>query len=124
MKKVLFTARQLLTGIVLLQLLNLSLCTEPYWEYYNYSADNSYDPTETIVELVVEWKKGNQDAFNYTHNISLKGLCKNFAWHVDTQHGFSLPLPGRPSAISISRERINPAPLSACIEILSPPPEA
>jgi hypothetical protein len=153
MKKVLFTARQLLIGILLLQLINLSLCTESYVDYnwalgnfaqlsqtsniwptanepsvrsgtyYNYSSANTYDPTETIVEWVVEWNKGNQDAFNYTHTINLKGLCKNFTWHVDIQHSLSLPLPTRLPASSAPLGRITADPSPACIEILSPPPE-
>jgi hypothetical protein len=123
MKKVLFTARQLLIGILLLQLINLSLCTESYWTYYNYSSPSTYDPTETIVEWVVEWKKGNQDAFNYTHTINLKGLCKDFAWHVDMLHSLSFPLPAHPPVSPAPQKRINEAPLSACIETLSPPPE-
>jgi hypothetical protein len=108
MKKVLFTARQLLIGLFLLQLINLSLCTEPYWIYYNYSSANTYDPTETIVEWVVEWNMG---------------LCKNFAWHVDIQHSLSLPLTDCLPASPPPLERITAAPPSACIEILSPPPE-
>jgi len=123
MKKVLFTARQLLIGVLLLQLINLSLCSESYWEYYNYSSTNSYDPTETIVEWMVEWKKGNQDAFSYANNISLKGLCKSFAWHVDIQHGFYPLLPVRSSVSADPGDRISPTPAAACIEILSPPPE-
>ena len=154
MKKVLFTARQSLIGLLLLQLINLSLCTESYvdynWasenlaqlsqtsnvgpspngplvrsgNYYNYSSANTNDPTETIVEWVVEWKKGsNQDAFNYTHTINLKGLCKNFAWNVDVLHSFSLPLTTRLSSSPAPRERVTAGPSAACIEILSPPPE-
>ena len=123
MKKVLFTARQLLIGLLLLQLVNLCLCTESYWTYYNYSSANTYDPTETIVEWVVEWRKGNQDAFSYSHTINLKGLCKNFAWHVDILHSFPLPQTGCLSSSPAPQERITRVPLAACIEILSPPPE-
>ena len=123
MKKVLFIVRQLLVGIVLLQLLNLSICGQPYWDYYDYSVAHTYDPTETIVEWVVEWKKGNQDAFSYTSNINLKGLNKNFAWHVDMHHHLPSLMPALLSTLSIHAEKISPPPTSTCIEILSPPPE-
>lgn len=123
MKKVLFTGRQLLIGILLLQLINLCLCSEPYYYYYNDSPSSSCDPTETIVEWVVEWKKGNQDAFSYTHTINLKGLNKSFAWHVDMHHCFpvALSLPA-PAPYITMRSNLFPL-LPACVEILSPPPE-
>lgn len=125
MKKGLFIFRQLLLGILILQLLNLSICSESYWEYYNYADhSNSYDPTETFVEWVVELKKGNQDAFSYNNSINLKGLCKNFAWHVDLHHHFPVCALTRPV---IGHLRISPKsdmPVAACLDILSPPPES
>ena len=128
MKKVLFIARQLLISIVFLQLLNLSICSESYVDYnlgmvFNYSTSNNYDPTETIVEWVVEWKKGNIDAFTYKNDIGLKGISKNFAWHIDMQHGFPLPITVRESRRSIGSEIIKHPPTEAIMDILSPPPE-
>ncbi|MDO6433858.1 hypothetical protein Q4E93_24845 [Flavitalea sp. BT771] len=81
------------------------------------------DPTETIVEWVVEWKKGNQDAFTYAHTINLKGLNKNFAWHTDMRHGFPVLPPSCLCASSVHQKKLASSFLSACIEILSPPPE-
>ncbi|HEY8968435.1 MAG TPA: hypothetical protein VIM64_05070 [Puia sp.] len=120
MKKVLFITRQSLIFILLLQLLNLSICSEAYLSCSRFSR---HDPTETIVEWVVEWKKGNQDAFTYTGNINLKGLNKSFSWSLDVQHSF----PPAMTQWKISRvqplETTSQQPSSGCIDILSPPPE-
>ena len=124
MKKVLFIFRQLLILILTLQLLNLSICSESYWEYYNYSSNgNGYDPTETVVEWVVELKKGNQAEFSYNNNINLKGLCKSFSWHIDIHHQFPVLPPTYDKALHLPPTSTCDKPAGACIEILSPPPE-
>lgn len=124
MKKGLLIARQLLIGMVMLQLLNLSICTQSYWEYYNYSShSNTYDPTETIVEWVVETKKGNQDIFSYTSSLNLKGLSKNFSWHVDLHHSLPSLHPVIPGKRLPGCEEIHGKPKSIPLDILSPPPE-
>jgi len=124
MKKGLFIARQLLLGIIMLQLLNLSICSQSYWEYYNYSSHaNTYDPTETIVEWVVEMKQGNQAAFSYTNNLNLKGISKNFSWHIDMHHHFPLLHPVDRNDNALRGEDVEEQPKSICLDILSPPPD-
>ena len=124
MKKGLFILRQLLIFLVMVQLLNLSICSESYWEYYNYAShENSYDPTETMVEWVVEKCRGNQDAFSYNNSINLKGLSKNFAWHVDLCHQFPIAPPAAAGHSFLHAQAIFDKPSPACIDILSPPPE-
>ena len=124
MKKILFIARQSLTALILLQLINLSICSESYWEYYNYtSQENKFDPTETVLEWIVEWRKGNQDAFSYQGGLDLKGLNKNFAWHVDPGHAFPLVKATAICAVANAPENTIDKPSPAEIDILSPPPE-
>jgi len=124
MKKILFIARQSLTALILLQLINLSICSEPYWEYYNYSSqENKFDPTETVVEWVVEWRKGNQDAFSYTGALDMKGLNKNFSWHIDPCHAFPLLTATPTRAVADAPENTNDKPSPAEVDIISPPPE-
>jgi len=124
MKKVLFIARQLLLGIIMLQLLNLSICSQTYWEYYNYSSHaNTYDPTETIVEWVVEMKQGNQSAFSYTNSLNLKGISKNFSWHIDMHHHFLLLHPVDRNDKALRGEDLVEQPKSICLDILTPPPD-
>jgi len=120
MKRFLFIARQSLIIVLLLQLLNLSICSEVY---LNCACFSSHDPTETIVEWVVEWKKGNQDAFTYTGNINLKGLNKSFSWSVDIPHNFPPPLAQWRTSGKQPVETTSQSPTSGCIDILSPPPE-
>ena len=108
----------------MLQLLNLSICSQSYWEYYNYSSHaNTYDPTETIVEWVVEMKNGNQDIFSYNNPLGLKGLNKNFSWHVDLYHCLPLLHPIAPDNRLAGREAIHGKPRSMAFDILSPPPD-
>jgi hypothetical protein len=108
----------------MLQLLNLSICSQSYWEYYNYSSHaNTYDPTETIVEWVVEMKKGNQDVFSYTNSINLKGFSKTFSWHIDIPHHLPLLHPMEIGDGSRYCGDIAGRPRSICLDIISPPPE-
>ena len=72
--------RQLLILILALQLLNLSICSESYWDTYSLSDTNnetSIDPTETVLEWVVEMKMGQLDIFNYSHGIAYRNIDKN-----------------------------------------------
>lgn len=123
MKKTYFIVRQLLVGLIFLQLLNLSICSEVYWQYYNYSPASRYDPTESVVEWVIEWKKGNQEAFSYTQGINLKGMKGSFSWHVDPSCVPQM-LPARPDASPFFHSELPYSPLvSVCIDTFSPPPE-
>jgi len=120
MKKVQFIARQSLIIVLFLQLLNLSICSQTYLDC---SCFSSRDPTETIVEWVVEWKNGNQDAFTYTGNINLKGLNKSFSWSVDVPHRLPPPLAQWKTSCPRPIETTSQSPIPGCIDILSPPPE-
>jgi hypothetical protein len=70
----------------------MSICSEAYWSYYNGSlADNHLgvqaDPTETIVEWLVEMKFGQLDAFTYDrHNIDAKNTIKMIAFQIDLEN--------------------------------------
>jgi hypothetical protein len=120
MKKVLFIFRQSLIIVLILQLLNLSICSQTFLDC---ACFGSHDPTETIVEWVVEWKKGNQDAFTYTGNINLKGLCKGFSWNIDVQNSFLPPMAQWTISCSWPVETAIQSPLTGYIDILSPPPK-
>lgn len=64
--------------ILALQILNMSIYSESYWYYFNDNAAltgqntsediNAADPTETIIEWIVEWKSGQNSAFTYKNN--------------------------------------------------------
>ena len=84
--------RSLILWILALQLLNMSICSEAYWFYYNGSPAENHlgvqaDPTETIVEWLVEMKFGQLDAFNYDqHNIDAKNITKHIAFQIDLEN--------------------------------------
>jgi len=121
--------KTLILWILALQLLNMSICSEAYWYYYNegnpISLDNTSqaDPTETFVELLVEMRLGQQDAFTYDqHNIDPKNTIKSIACRVDLAHDWT--------AIHIFRTNsriyfpdISAKIESAPLEIISPPPD-
>ena len=124
MKKAVIVVKKLLIFILALQLLNLSICSEAYWDDYDYaySSANTYDPTETIVEWVVEMKYGQQNAFSYDAGIEKKITAKSFHWQTDFQK-FTLTVVNNTGA-----ENFGPALISCKIklptlEIISPPPE-
>ena len=81
--------RTLILWILALQLLNMSICSEAYWFYYNGSMTGGHlgvqaDPTETIVEWLVEMRFGQQDEFTYDqHNIDAKNVTKIIAFQID-----------------------------------------
>jgi hypothetical protein len=89
MKNLAFIGKQLLVGVIAFQLLNLSICSEAYWEYDSliYSSTNGkYDPTETILEWVIEIKYGQQKVFSYDHDLdSTKNISKHFHFQTDLQ---------------------------------------
>jgi hypothetical protein len=70
----------------------MSICSEAYWSYYNGSPAGNHlgvqaDPTETIVEWLVEMKFGQLDAFNYDqHNIDAKNTTKMIAFQIDLEN--------------------------------------
>jgi hypothetical protein len=70
----------------------MSICSEAYWFYYNQGPADSHlgiqaDPTETIVEWLVEMKFGQQDVFTYDqHNIDAKNVTKVMAFQIDLEN--------------------------------------
>ena len=70
----------------------MSICSEAYWFYYNGNLTESHlgvqaDPTETIVEWLVEMKFGQLDAFTYDqHNIDAKNITKHIAFQIDLEN--------------------------------------
>ena len=100
-KIVVHTARQLILWIIALQILNLSVGSAFTWDNgydYSYGYNETYDPTETAVEWIVELNYGQQPAFSYdTHQDGAKCLIKTFHWKTDLQR--SLPEPDRKSVV-------------------------
>jgi hypothetical protein len=84
--------------VLALQILNMSMWSEAYNSYYSGDDPGNYsnkraDPTETVVEWLVEMKMGQQDAFNYNHNIDCKNTVKAIGWQIDLEnHGISATL--------------------------------
>ena len=67
------TLKSALFLIVALQVLNMSLCMSPFLdESYGVPPMGSMiaDPTETVVEWIVEMKMGQQERFTYKENPS------------------------------------------------------
>jgi len=126
-KKGIFIARQLLLGIVALQVLNLSVGSVFAGDNdydYSYTYNTGYDPTESAVEWIVELNYGQQPGFSYdTHEDGSKCLVKTFHWKTDLQR--VLPEPeifAKPRRLRIeipARPLLSPTP-----ERVSPPPEA
>ncbi len=78
---------RLLIGIVAFQVLNLSISNSPnfadIYSYY-YSTQTGSDPTEAIVELIVEARYGQQDIFTCkTCPETNKSSCKAFYYQPD-----------------------------------------
>lgn len=126
-KKALYISRQLLIGIVALQLLNLSVGSEACGEDdydYSYSYNKTYDPTETAVEWIVEMTYGQQPAFSYdNHNDTNKNISRIFHWQTDL-HECRLIRIDRSVEKSHGSEPPAEAIPSPSEEIISPPPEA
>lgn len=128
-RRLVYLGRQLLFGIIALQILNLSVGSPVSWDDtiydYSYSYNKSFDPTETAVEWIVEMSYGQQPRFNYSlhdnENMG-KNLTKSLHWKTDLQ--VSLPeatliLVCRGPQIELPASRI----LSQPQETFSPPPE-
>jgi hypothetical protein len=118
----------LLLWILALQILNMSMYSESYWFYFNgdqsyNGADRSVDPTETIVEWLVELKSGQQDAFTYSqNNTDSKSLVKTLHFEVNLKN-----LKDKYQAISENKkivfQNFVSKLVSTSLEILSPPPD-
>jgi len=121
--------KTILLWILALQLLNMSICSDAYWHYFNgdpirSSGSNTVDPTETIVEWLVEMKMGQLDMFTYNnYNNDSKNMVKVMGWQIDLEHyteqtllffpkGSHLYYPEKMSALS-----------SHSLEIITPPPD-
>ena len=113
--------------ILALQLLNMSICSEAYWFYYNGNQVNNHadlqaDPTESVVEWLVEMKFGQQDAFTYDqHNIDAKNTNKSIACQIDLENErTSVQFIKRVCKVSYANfiSKVE----STFLEILSPPP--
>ena len=119
--------KTLVVWVLALQILNMSMWSEAYNSYYtgdgfgNYS-NRQADPTETVVEWLVEMKMGQQDAFNYNHNIDCKNTVKAIGWQIDLEnHGASVTLYKKTNRIIFSfTSDILQAVFS---EVQSPPPD-
>ncbi|HEY6901308.1 MAG TPA: hypothetical protein VI233_11715 [Puia sp.] len=122
-------ARQLLLGLVALQILNLSVGNPGSWDDtsydYSYTYNKTYDPTETAVEWIVELSYGQQQRFSYTfhdHGDSGKVALKNWHWKTDLQKTVTeipvIPATSRPKA-ELPAIRIPSQPK----DTFSPPPE-
>jgi len=121
--------KTLILWILALQLLNMSICSEAYWFYYNDGSqlgknDNiQADPTETIVELLVEMKFGQQDAFTYDqHSVDPKNTVKAIACQMDLENEWSSILFLGGNSKNHYADFFSPIE-SAPLEILSPPPD-
>jgi hypothetical protein len=115
--------------VLALQLLNMSICSEAYWYYYNdnlpaSSSDINADPTETIVEWLVEMKMGQQDAFTYDHNATdSRNTVKAIAFHIDLQNqtnDLSILKKCSPVSYPIVVASVE----SIDLEIFTPPPDS
>ena len=121
--------RTLILWILALQLLNMSICSEAYWFYYNEGPANSHlgvqaDPTETIVEWLVEMKFGQQDAFTYDqHNIDAKNITKIIAYQIDLENEkISIHFIKQSNKVCYADYVSNVE--STCLDIFSPPPDS
>jgi hypothetical protein len=125
--RLLYIGRQALITILALQLLNISIGSQPNTDAdydYSYSYNKTYDPTETAVEWIVEMECGQQARFSYTnHTDTGKSLQKSFHWQATTPVTTIQP-PHYPQPLIIPytcrSEKLIPAPIR---EILTPPPQ-
>jgi hypothetical protein len=120
-----YISRQILIAAMALQFLNMSVCSEAYSDDYDYSYTyNSYDPTETAVELIVEMKYGQQPAFTYDRHVDTgKKIARSFHWHPYLQPIFSAGADYRKTS-SLTKEARSEKITSTSPEVISPPPES
>lgn len=126
LKRILHIGRQILLGIIALQILNLSVgnaFTGDDGYDYSYTYNKTYDPTETAVEWIIEMNYGQQQAFSYdTHEDGSKCLLKTFQWKTDLGEPAYKPiLLSLPKLRHIIMSDDIPAP--SVSDIPSPPPE-
>ncbi|MFI5192694.1 MAG: hypothetical protein ACHQD7_01520 [Chitinophagales bacterium] len=119
--------KTLLIWITALQLLNMSICSDAYWSYYSEDhfsdpSDQQADPTETIVEWLVEMKMGQQDAFTYNNSIDSKNTVKAISWHIDME-SHVLPASISNKGRKVFFADIQPSIVSRFLEVQSPPPD-
>ena len=122
-----YIGRQLLLGIIALQILNLSVGSPTSWDVssydYSYAYNKTYDPTESAVEFIVEMKCGQQPGFSYNlHEDAGKSPTKTFHWKTDLQKTVLEPafIP------TVRRPRMvlpDPGIISQPQDTFSPPPE-
>jgi hypothetical protein len=118
----------ILLWVLALQILNMSLYCESYWFYFNADQslrvmDRMVDPTETVVEWLVEMRSGQQDAFTYgQNNTDSKNLVKTFHF----QSNFW----GSKEKKQVITAKVKPvfhhyisALVCPCLEIITPPPD-
>ena len=123
----LYIGRQLLLGIIALQILNLSVGSPTSWDVssydYSYAYNKTYDPTESAVEFIVEMKCGQQPGFSYNlHEDAGKSPTKTFHWKTDLQKTVLepafIPAVRRPHVVLP-----DPRVISHPQDTFSPPPE-
>ena len=122
-----YIGRQILFGIIALQILNLSVGGPMSWDAltYDYSCayNKTFDPTETAVEWIIEMNYGQQPGFSYNlHAGTTKCITKTMHWKTDLQKtGPEMVILPRPLEPRLERpvSRI----LSHLQETFSPPPE-
>jgi hypothetical protein len=126
-RKEIHIVRQMLLGLVALQMLNLSIGSSDNSEDsydYSYTYNKTYDPTESAVEWLVELNYGQQPEFSYDihQGDAGKNLIKGFHWKTDIQHYTTAP--AFIATISITHAEAPAAPLLSPVrERVSPPPE-
>lgn len=128
-KKAFYITRLVLVWAIALQLLNLSIDSQAYWDSdtqydYSYAYYNTYDPTESAVEWIIEMNCGQQERFNYDNRTDPgKNIIKSFHWQVDLfRHALEAPC-----KLSLktpkSEEPGQKIPMPSS-EIISPPPDS
>ncbi len=119
--------KTILVWVLALQILNMSMWSEAYNSYYTGDdfgncSNRQADPTETVVEWLVEMKMGQQDAFTYNHNIDCKNISKAAGWQIDMEnHGVASIRPMESSLVFFPH--ILYALQHVFAEIQSPPPD-
>lgn len=119
--------KTLLVWVLALQILNMSMWSEAYNSYYTGDdfgncSNKQADPTETVVEWLVEMKMGQQDAFNYNHNIDCKNTSKAIGWQIDLEnHGVTAMIHKQSSQIIFPYKSSELPRVFA--EVQSPPPD-
>src|SRR5260221_8578997 len=122
-----FIGRQILLGIIAMQILNLSVGSPTSWDVstydYSYAYNKTYDPTEWAVEWIVEMERGQQPGFSYNlHEDAGKSPTKSYHWKTDLQKTIVAPL-FIPTLRKFRQELPALRILSHPQDTFSPPPE-